>query len=75
MARREHHIIPNPNGGWDVKRDCSSTAVIHTTIKQAAVQHGSILSEVESTEFIIHGKDGRNQRSDRHGNGSYWQRG
>lgn len=75
MARREHHVVPNPNGGWDVKRNGSTIAIIHTNIKQAAVQQGRILSKDESTEFIIHGKDGRIQRSDSHGNDPYPPRG
>jgi len=75
MPRREHHVVPNPNGGWDVKRNGSSTAIIHTTTKQAAVQKGRILSRLEGTEFIIHGSDGRIQRSDSHGNDPYPPRG
>jgi hypothetical protein len=71
MARREHHVVPNPNGGWDVKRNGSPTAIFHTNTKQAAVNQGRILSKAESTEFIIHGKDGRIQRSDSHGNDPY----
>jgi hypothetical protein len=62
MARREHHVVPNPNGGWDVKRNGSSRAIIHTHTKQAAVKQGRILSRIEGTEFIIHGRDGRIQR-------------
>jgi len=38
MARREHHVVPNPNGGWDVKRNGFSKALIHTKTKQAAVE-------------------------------------
>lgn len=75
MKRREHHIVPNPNGGWDVKRNGSSTAIIHTNTKQAAVQQGRILSRLEGTEFIIHGKNGRIQSSDSHGNDPYPPRG
>jgi len=75
MARREHHVVPNPNGGWDVKRNGSPTAIFHTKTKQAAVNQGRILSKAESTEFIIHGKDGRIQRSDSHGNDPYPPRG
>lgn len=75
MARSEHHVVSNPNGGWDVKRNGSSTAIIHTNTKQAAVQQGRILSKAESTEFIIHRRDGRFQSSDSHGNDPYPPRG
>ena len=75
MARREHHVVHNPNGGWDVKRNGSATAIIHAITKQAAVQQGRVLSRLEGTEFIIYGKDGRIQRSDSHGNDPYLPRG
>jgi hypothetical protein len=75
IALKEHHVVSTIHGGLDGKRNGSHTAIIHTNTKATAIEQGSILSEVESTEFIIHGKDGRNQRSDRHGNGSYLLRG
>lgn len=36
MSRQEHHVVQNPNGGWDVKRNGSDQAVIHTNLKRAA---------------------------------------
>ena len=54
--------------GLDGKRNGSHTAIIHTNTKATAIEQGSILSKVESAGFIIHGKDGRIQRSERHGN-------
>lgn len=29
MARSEHHVVHNTNGGWDVKRNYSQRASIH----------------------------------------------
>ncbi len=26
---KTHHVVPNPNGGWDVKRGSSSCASSH----------------------------------------------
>jgi hypothetical protein len=63
------------HGGLDGKRNGSHTAIIHTNTKQAAVRQGRILSRLEGTEFIIHGKDGRIQSSDSHGNDPYPPRG
>ena len=62
-------------GGVDVKRNGSHTAIIHTNTKATAIEQGSILGKVEPTGFIIHGKDGRIQRSERHGNDPYPLRG
>ncbi|MGE4284010.1 MAG: DUF2188 domain-containing protein [Clostridia bacterium] len=68
IVLREHHVVSNIHGGLDVKRNSFHTAIIHTNTKATAIEQGSILSKVESTGFIIHGKDERNQRSERHGN-------
>jgi uncharacterized protein YdaT len=67
MSRQEHHVVPNPDGGWDVKRDNAHRASIHTPTKQDAVDRGREISRNQGTEFVIHGKDGKIQQSDSHG--------
>ncbi len=68
MARDEHHVVPNPNGGWDVKRNNAQRASVHAETKAEAVKAGREISRNQGTEFIIHGKDGRIQNPDSHGN-------
>ena len=68
MARKEHHVVPNPNGGWDVKREDASRASLHADTKREAVERGREISRNQNSEFVIHGKDGRIQNSDSHGN-------
>jgi len=68
MSRDEHHVVPNPEGGWDVKRDGASRASGHFETKQDAVDHGRIISQNQGTEFVIHNKDGKISNSDSHGN-------
>lgn len=70
IALKEHHVVPTIHRGLDVKRNGFHTAIIHTNTKVTAIEQGRILSKVESTGFIIHGKDERIQRSERHGNDS-----
>lgn len=65
---KSHHVVPNPNGGWDVKKSGAERASVHTEKKQDAENKGRIISQNQGTEFVIHGKDGRIQRSDSHGN-------
>ena len=66
--RKEHHVVPNPNGGWDVKRGGGERASVHTDTKAEAVKVGREISQNQGSEFIIHGLDGKIQRSDSHGN-------
>lgn len=67
MARKEHHVVPNPKGGWDVKRNGAQKASKHFVRKSEAIKYGRKVSKNQNTEFIIHGKDGSIQQSDSHG--------
>ncbi len=68
MARDEHHVIPNPNGGWDVKRNNAQRVSLHTETKAEAIKGGRQISRNQGTELVIHGRDGKIRNSDSHGN-------
>ena len=68
MSRKTHHVVPDPNSGWNVKKGGAERASIHTNTKQQAIDAGRQISRNQGTEFVIHGQDGRIQRSDSHGN-------
>ena len=68
MSRKEHHVVHNPEGGWDVKRDNADRSSKHFDIKKDAVDWGRGVSRNQKTEFIVHGIDGKIQTSDSHGN-------
>lgn len=68
MPREEHHIVPNENGGWDVKRNGADRASVHTDTKQEAIDKGRVISRNQATELVIHNKDGKISNSDSHGN-------
>lgn len=72
MAKQDtHHVVPNPDGGWDVKRGGGNRASNHTDTKAEAERIARDISKNQQTELIIHGKDGKIQRKDSHGNDSY----
>lgn len=62
-----HHVVPSPDGGWDVKRGGGSRASGHFHTKQEAIDTGRVISRNQGTEFRIHNKDGRIAQSDSHG--------
>lgn len=66
-----HHIVPNPNGGWIVKKDGAARSSRNFDKKQDAVDAGRTISRNQGTEFVIHGKDGKIQGKDSHGNDPY----
>ena len=76
MSRKTHHVVPNSDrGGWDVKRGGSSRASKHFDTKAEAEHAGRGISRNQKTEFVIHGRNGKIQRSDSHGNDPYPPRG
>lgn len=67
MKTKQHHLVFNPNGGWDVKRPGAHRVSVHARTKSDAERLGRSISRNQGTEFIVHGKNGRIQRSDSHG--------
>jgi hypothetical protein len=68
MAKKTHHVVPNPKGGWDVKKGGSEKASNHFDKKSDAVEKGREISQNQGSEFYVHGKDGKIQSKDSHGN-------
>lgn len=66
-----HHVVPNPNGGWDVKRAGASRASSHHETKRDAVDRGREISQNQGTEFRVHNRDGQIANSDSHGRDPY----
>jgi len=67
MPRKSHHIVPNAGGGWDLKKGGADRASKHFETKRDAVDSGREISRNQKSEFVIHGQNGRIQRSDSHG--------
>jgi hypothetical protein len=70
-----HHVVPNPDGGWDVKRGGGQKASNHTETKAEAEAIARQISQNQKTELVIHGKNGKIQRKDSHGNDDFPPRG
>ena len=66
-----HHVVPNPGGGWDVKRGGNERASSHHDKKQEAIDQAREVSRRQGTELRIHNKDGRIGSSDSHGGDPY----
>lgn len=70
-----HHVVPNPNGGWDLKRGGGERASGHFDTKREAVTEGREVSRNQKTELRIHNRDGRIGQSDSHGGDDFPPRG
>lgn len=70
MPKNSIHVVPNNSqGGWNIKKSGAQRASIHTNTKAEAVRIGRVISQRSESELIIHGLDGKIQRSDSHGHG------
>lgn len=68
---KSHHVVPNPDGGWDVKKGGAGRASGHYETKEEALKEGRQISKNQNTEFYIHGKNGQIQQKDSHGKDPY----
>ena len=68
MSKKSHHVVPNSNGGWNVKKAGSKRSSGHYETKKEAIKSGRSISKNQNTEFVIHGKNGKIQRKASHGN-------
>ncbi|MCP4236393.1 MAG: DUF2188 domain-containing protein [Aestuariibacter sp.] len=54
-----HHVVPNPDGGWDIKRGGGKRATSHHETKRDAIDAGRELTRNQGTDLRIHNKNGR----------------
>ena len=66
-TEKEHYVVSNPEGGWDVIRGSALRALRHFNTKKEAVEYGQKVSRNQKTEFVIHHKNGKIQRTNSHG--------
>tara|TARA_R110002072_G_scaffold249366_1_gene408304 strand:- start:1078 stop:1311 length:234 start_codon:yes stop_codon:yes gene_type:complete len=68
MARKERHVVANPDGGWDSKREKAERASKHFETKKEAKDWSRQKSSSEGSELIPHKRNGRIQNPYSHGN-------
>jgi uncharacterized protein DUF2188 len=66
-AGKTHHVLPNPEGGWDFKKGGGKRAIKHFDRQQDAIDYGRPISQRQHSEFYIHKKDGTIGKKDSHG--------
>jgi hypothetical protein len=65
--KKSIHIVPNPNGGWDVKRAGTSEAISHHRTQTAADRAGRPIARREKTELVTHKQNGQIRDTDSFG--------
>jgi uncharacterized protein YdaT len=67
VARKTHHVVPNSDGGWSVKKGGSERASKIFDKKTDAVDYAREVSKNQHSELVVHKKDGTIQNPDSHG--------
>lgn len=62
------HVIPNPNGGWDVKGAGNTKVTKHFNTKDPAIKYAKEIAKKQKSELIEHGKNGKIISKDSFGN-------
>ncbi len=65
--KKNVHVVPNPNGGWDVKREGEKYPLGHRDTQQAAIETGRNSAKNNHAELVIHGRDGKIRDKDSYG--------
>lgn len=65
MASQRRHIVPNPEGGWDVKAPkAERSSSHHNTQREAEQRAKEILKNLGGGEAVTHDRHGRIRDSD-----------
>jgi len=67
MTRKSHHVVLNPEGGWNVKKGGADRASKTFAKKDRAIGFARKISKNQHTELVVHRKDGTIQFADSHG--------
>lgn len=64
---RNQHVVPHPNGGWQVKGEGNSRATVRTSTQQEAIERARSIAHNQGAELIIHRSNGTIREKDSHG--------
>lgn len=64
MGQKSHHVVPHPDGGWNVKSGGAKRASKHFNTKNEAISWARELSKHHHAELVIHNWDGTVSRKD-----------
>ena len=65
MPRNERHVVPNPDGGWDVVAPHAQRASAHVDTQAQGVDRArDIVGNTGGGEVVIHRPDGSIRDSD-----------
>ncbi|WP_074403838.1 DUF2188 domain-containing protein [Streptococcus suis] len=70
MAKNQH-VVPNKNGGWDVKGAGNSRATKHVATQVEATKIAREIAKNQGSELFIHRPNGQIRERNSYGNDPY----
>jgi hypothetical protein len=67
MAKRNQHVVPLGNG-WAVKSEGAVRATVITAKQSDAITYARDIARNNSSELIVHGRDGKIRERNSYGN-------
>ena len=67
MMRKNQHVVPHPDGGWQVKGEGNARATVRTTTQREAIDVARTISQRQGSELVIHRPNGQIRDKDSHG--------
>ncbi|VDG20661.1 hypothetical protein [Lactobacillus plantarum] [Lactiplantibacillus mudanjiangensis] len=67
----DQHVVPDGNGGWNVKGAGNSRVTKNFEKKSDAEKFAREISQNQHSELVIHNRDGKISRKDSHGHDSF----
>lgn len=64
---KNQHVVPHPNGGWQVKGEGNSRATVRTATQKEAIDVARSIARNQGSELVVHRSDGRIRDKDSHG--------
>lgn len=73
--KKNQHVTPHPNGGWQVKGAGNTKATVRTKTQKESINIARSISVNQKSELIIHRTNGRIREKNSYGNDSFPPRG
>ena len=68
---KNQHVVPHPQGGWQVKGEKNSRATVRTRTQSEAIKVARDISQKQKSELVMHRPDGKIRDKDSHGHDPY----
>ena len=75
IMSKNQHVVPHPDGGWQVKGEGNIRATVRTDTQREAIDRARSIARNQGSELVIHRLDGAIREKDSHGRDPYPPRG